>query len=99
MGVGEWPVIPWGGRSLGVQACPIAPAGFEVVLRGKCHHRDGFLPQRIKCPSIALDAGDVFTCKIDFILASWGSELGLPLLIRSHKSIHRHKLLRAMTEK
>lgn len=68
-GVGEWPRDPpppprlptRDGRSLGVEACHFTPAGLQVMSCGKDPCRDAFVPQIIKCPSMALDAGDVFT--------------------------------------
>lgn len=48
-GVEKRPRDPWGGRSLGGQACHITPAGSEVVLCGKCHSMDAFLHKELHC--------------------------------------------------
>lgn len=83
LGWGRGPVISWDGGSLQGQACHIAPAGLEATPCGRCGYKSPFILQMLKCPSFVLDAGDAFTGKID-IEPLQGSELGIPLLIRSY---------------
>lgn len=84
MGVEKRPRDPPGWQELGRPGLPHRTSCSEVMPRGKCHGRNAFITQRLECPSIALDAEDMFPGRTDTLLVVVGLRVGLPLLVKAH---------------